>query len=281
MRQSVINSSADLLLRAVRSALNVIIQRVDLSEKLTGQEYITGSSTALTNTTDHSLCPSNQESENADVFDDNMSPKMTEQSLRNICVKHSQYTVPELNDILYLHYIGFRKIENLDKYTGVKCLWLSHNGISKIENLSNLPLLTCLYLQNNCINSINGIKHIRSLKVLNLSHNFIRHVTDEISQLSHLISLDISHNYISGGLKFLSDCKNMTTLDISNNKIDRIDEFFQITNLQQVKVLNLMGNSVLGMIGNYRLNMVLDMMNLTYLDDMPVFYRERLSAEAW
>lgn len=47
------------------------------------------------------------------------------------------YTTQSLNDILYLHYKGFVKIENLENFTGLKVLYLEGNCIEKIENLDN------------------------------------------------------------------------------------------------------------------------------------------------
>ena len=38
------------------------------------------------------------------------------------------YTTESLNDILYLHFKGFSKIENLEGFTGLKCIYLENNG---------------------------------------------------------------------------------------------------------------------------------------------------------
>ena len=56
------------------------------------------------------------------------------------------YCTPELNDCLYLHYKGFRQIENLDEFTGLKVLYMEGNALSKIENLDYNTNLRCLYI---------------------------------------------------------------------------------------------------------------------------------------
>jgi dynein assembly factor 1 len=56
------------------------------------------------------------------------------------------YSTPELNDCLYLHYKGFRKIENLEEFTGLKVLYMEGNALSTIENLEHNINLRCLYL---------------------------------------------------------------------------------------------------------------------------------------
>ena len=56
---------------------------------------------------------------------------MTPKALRKITEDLKQYRTPELNDLLYLHYKGFRKIENLAPYFNLKVLWLEGNGLTK------------------------------------------------------------------------------------------------------------------------------------------------------
>ena len=69
---------------------------------------------------------------------------MTEEGVKKLCKQHKLYQTPYLNDKLFLHFKGYRKIENLENYTGIKVLWLEGNAISKIENLDHMKDLTCL-----------------------------------------------------------------------------------------------------------------------------------------
>jgi hypothetical protein len=59
-------------------------------------------------------------------------PEMTPQALLEACKEHDGYETPELNDTLYLHFKGFRRIENLHPYTGLKSLWLESNGLTQV-----------------------------------------------------------------------------------------------------------------------------------------------------
>ena len=41
-------------------------------------------------------------------------PRITTEVLRKACVENRGFELPELNEVLILHYRGFRKIEHLD-----------------------------------------------------------------------------------------------------------------------------------------------------------------------
>ena len=216
------------------------------------------------------------------TVDNDNFPKMTKKSIRAICKKLNLYLTPELNDIIYLHFQGFSKIENLDEYTGLKCLWLESNGISKIENIGHLLKLKCLYLQQNLIEEIENLETLSELDTLNLSNNSLSKLQD-LSYLTNLHTLLISHNYFKTAedIMELKLCPSIGILDLQHNKLDDpnvIDIFSQMPNLG---VLTLQGNPVINNIKFYRKVLICSIVSLKFLDDRPVFDKDRAAALAW
>lgn len=80
--------------------------------------------------------------------DENGCPLMTEEFVLQLCDYNGQYTIPKLNDGLYLHYKGFDRIMNLDNFVNIKVLYLENNCIKEITGLSHMKNLTCLFLLN-------------------------------------------------------------------------------------------------------------------------------------
>ncbi|XP_052797982.1 dynein axonemal assembly factor 1-like [Mya arenaria] len=208
--------------------------------------------------------------------------RLTKKFLKQHCKDMKLYMTPELNDVLYLHYKGIHQIESLEDYTGLKCLWLECNGISKIENLEAQKELRCLYLHQNLIKKIENLEPLSQLDTLNLCHNMISKI-ENIACIPELHTLQISHCKVTtvDDLEHLIDCKELTCVDLSHNKLKDpaiIDVFEKMNNL---RVLNLMGNEVIKNIKNYRKTLIVRLKNLQYLDDRPVFPKDRACADAW
>ena len=204
-----------------------------------------------------------------------------------LCSDFKQYyRTHELNEILYLHYKSFKKIQNLETFTNLKVLYLEGNAISKIEGLETLVNLTSLYLHENCIEKIEGLDNLSQLANLNLSDNLIKKV-ENLKGLTSLSNLLLKRNRI--GIKGLDDLygllelgKEFAVLDISDNLIDDpkiVDEI--LTKFIDLRVIYLKGNDVVRKIPNYRKTLISKIDSLKYIDDKPIFEDEKRFALAF
>ncbi|KAF0747885.1 hypothetical protein AaE_007550, partial [Aphanomyces astaci] len=215
--------------------------------------------------------------------------EMNKATLRKICKDLDLYSTPSINDRLYLHYKGFRRIENLEEYTNVKVIWLEGNGFNKIEGLTEMRELRSLFLHENLLETIEGLEAQVHLDTLNLTQNHIAkienlsHMTALTVQTPSLHNLSMKGNYLrtADDIAHVLEIPSLSVLDIQSNRIADpavVDVLAQMPNL---RVLYLQGNDVVKHIKQYRKTVVARCKNLRYLDDRPVFDDERRRVNAW
>lgn len=213
--------------------------------------------------------------------------EMTAEYLKAYCKeerskKNDIYSTPELNDKLYLHYKGFRKIQNLEPFTSLKVIWLEGNGLEEISGLEKNTMMRTLYLHENCIHDMKGLGTLTDLNTLNLSKNFVTTIAG-LENCQKLETLMLAHNHLAmaDDVRHVLQVPSIVSVDLQHCRIEDpsvIEIFAQMPNL---RVLYLMGNPVVKQIRYYRKTVVASCPNLRYLDDRPVFEDERRRVNRW
>ena len=213
--------------------------------------------------------------------------RMTKKYLVELCQRHDGYRTPSVNDKLYLHQQGFRRLDPdvLKEFTGIKMLWLQANGLEKLEGFEHMPLLRNIAAHENCIEKIEGLEHSKELDSINLNRNFIKKV-EGFEHNQNLTSINLGNNAIGpDGASYQAVAENLPklqTLDLQANKIEDGAELLKILQkIPDLRVFYGMGNPFVKSFRHYRKRFVAGLPSLRYLDDRPVFEDERKRCEAW
>lgn len=244
------------------------------------------------------------DTEKATAEDSVEGPRITPAGLQKICMENNGYATPALNDTLLLSFRGYRRIESLEAYVGLKALHFEANGVHRIEGLSELRQLRCLHLKSNLIAKIEGLDTLQNLVTLDLSENSITKL-EGLSTLPNLSTLNVAKNSLKNvdSIYHLGECRALTSVDLSNNCISTIsrdgggddgsqgdeddengnanDMIDLLSKCHGITALNLAGNPVSNNeISHFRKELIVALKSLKYLD-RPVFDQERAMAEAW
>ncbi|CUG89409.1 Hypothetical protein, putative [Bodo saltans] len=208
--------------------------------------------------------------------------RMSEELISDICKANGGFRTPELNEKLYLHFRGFRKIEGLGSFVNCRALWLENNIITDVDGLDNLPVLDSLFLQHNHIAKLPSELgySVASLKSLNISHNML----ESLNGIEHFPNLEkvLAANNRLECIVALGALENLSILDVSNNKLSKADEVRGV--LRKAKKLTsamMHGNSFVRDVKNYRKVVIEENPQLRYLDEYPVFDDERRCSAAF
>uniref|UniRef100_A0A7S0XG64 Dynein assembly factor 1, axonemal homolog n=1 Tax=Mantoniella antarctica TaxID=81844 RepID=A0A7S0XG64_9CHLO len=211
--------------------------------------------------------------------------EMTRAALRKICLNNNGYAhAPELNDVLHLHCKGIAEVTNLEEYTGLKAIYLESNSVEELDGLLHLQQLKCLYMSKNCLFGLDGATSLAALTALDVSDNRIESL-EGLRGHASITTLIAYGNKIKSvdGIDALRECPRLATLDLSTNKMAERScvDFLIDTMGGQLSLLKLQGNPLVSDVPSYRKTVVCGFKHLNYLDDMPVFPKDRRLAEAW
>ena len=141
------------------------------------------------------------------------------------------------------------------------------------------------YVQGNQLGSLAGLGGAPALQTLNASGNRLRSLAGVEACGATLHTLLAAGNCLEDGAAALDPllaCPALESLDLSANALaDPAPLLALLRRLPALRCLYLRGNPLVSALPQYRKSVIAAAPGLTYLDDRPVFERERRCAEAW
>uniref|UniRef100_M1C3X3 EIX receptor 1 n=1 Tax=Solanum tuberosum TaxID=4113 RepID=M1C3X3_SOLTU len=145
------------------------------------------------------------------------------------------------NSLNGIFHESFRQISSLEY------LDLSYNQMTgSIPDLAFFPSFRELHLQSNHFYGMipQGLGKLSELKILDVSFNRLQGLPDSLGQLSKLKILDVSFNRLKGLPESLGQLFDLESFDASNNLLEGTISESHLSNLCNLKSLELSSNSL-------------------------------------
>lgn len=143
---------------------------------------------------------------------------------------------------------GKNKLQRMDEISSVvslRAVILNDNNITSICKLDQLTYLNTLVLSRNPIHEIgDSLMKAKSLTKLSLSHCQLQAIGSSLTSCLELKEARLAHNNLSSIPTQLARNIRLQNLDMGNNLVDNWSELKVLSELRNLKNLNLQGNPI-------------------------------------
>ncbi|KAL5103465.1 Leucine-rich repeat-containing protein 9 [Taenia crassiceps] len=157
---------------------------------------------------------------------------------------------------------------------------LALNNVRLIDlgSLCSLDQLQELSVEGNNLTSLNDLHHLPKLRTLLAANNFISSIANcGFNYMTNLQILALDNNEIAN-ITPLADCSSLKQLFISSNKITNYQSVLALSDLPDLRVLDLRFNPLRTQLSKYRLRTVYHLPHLAFLDGVEVSNGEVIEA---
>ncbi|KAG0480637.1 hypothetical protein HPP92_011495 [Vanilla planifolia] len=155
--------------------------------------------------------------------------------------------VESLSKLMVLN-VGKNKLQKMDEICALadlRALILNDNSISTICKLDQMKHLNTLVLSRNPIHDIGkSLMRITTIKKLSLSYCKLQTIGSALVSCVDLREARFAHNEITILPDELAKNSKLQTLDIGNNLLENVSDIEVLSQLPNLKNLNLLGNPI-------------------------------------